>query len=173
MSLPTLNAEREPSDVKGRVSAIWEFWAPFLFTVSLYLLLRQFAFEARYIPSGSMLPGLQVGDKLIVEKLSYRSRPPQRGEIVVFNSPSAFDPVWKLEGGQPNPLKCGFVTFPGISWVVDRVLLQRYPECEAWIKRVVGVPGDVVEVNSRGAVSINGTAFNSPTSPISAPIATE
>jgi signal peptidase I len=159
LSLPTLNAEKGPSDVKGRVSAIWEFWAPFLFTVSLYLLLRQFAFEARYIPSGSMLPGLQVGDKLIVEKLSYRSRAPQRGEIVVFNSPSAFDPVWKLESGEPNPLKCGFVTFPGISWVVDRVLVQRYPECEAWIKRVVGVPGDVVEVNTRGAVSINSTAF--------------
>ena len=32
----------------------------------------------------------------------------------------------------------------------------------AWIKRVVGVPGDVVEVNSRGAVSINGTAFSEP-----------
>ena len=144
------------------MSAIWEFWAPFLFTVSLYLLLRQFAFEARYIPSGSMLPGLQVGDKLIVEKLSFRFRPPQQGEIVVFNSPSAFDPVWKLESGKPNPLKCGFVTFPGISWVVDRVLLQRYPECEAWIKRVVGVPGNLVEVNSSGAVSINGRAFKEP-----------
>ena len=160
MSLPTLNGEREPSDVKGRVSAIWEFWAPFLFTVSLYLLLRQFAFEARYIPSGSMLPGLQVGDKLIVEKLSYRSRPPQRGEIVVFNSPRAFDPIWQLEVGKPNPLKCGFVTFPGISLIVDQI--RPYPECEAYIKRVVGVPGDVLEVNRRGAVSINGRAFNEP-----------
>ena len=157
-----MNAEKQPSGVKGRVSAIWDFWAPFLFTVSLYLLLRQFAFEARYIPSGSMLPGLQIGDKLVVEKLTYRSRSPKRGEIVVFNSPSAFDPVWSLEAGRPGPLKCGLVTFPGISWFVDRVLLQRYPECEAWIKRVVGVPGDVIEVNSRGAVSINGKAFNEP-----------
>ena len=103
-----------------------------------------------------MLPGLQVGDKLIVEKLSYKAKSPRRGDIVVFNSPSAFDPVWKLDAGRPDPLKCGLVTFPGVSWVIDRVLVQRYPECEAWIKRVVGVPGDVIEVNAQGQVSING-----------------
>jgi signal peptidase I len=157
-----LNAEKEPSGVSSKVSAIWEFWAPFLFTVSIYLLIRQFAFEARYIPSGSMLPGLQIGDKLIVEKLSYKSQSPRRGDIVVFNSPSAFDPVWKLDAGSPDPLKCGLVTFPGVSWFVDRVLVQRYPECEAWIKRVVGVPGDVIEVNSQGQVSINGKRFEEP-----------
>jgi signal peptidase I len=148
--------------VSSKVSAIWEFWAPFLFTVSIYLLIRQFAFEARYIPSGSMLPGLQVGDKLIVEKLSYKAKSPRRGDIVVFNSPSAFDPVWKLDAGRPDPLKCGLVTFPGVSWVVDRVLVQRFPECEAWIKRVVGVPGDVIEVNAQGQVSINGKRFEEP-----------
>ena len=109
-----------------------------------------------------MLPGLQVGDKLIVEKLSYKAKSPRRGDIVVFNSPSAFDPVWKLDAGRPDPLKCGLVTFPGVSWVVDRVLVQRYPECEAWIKRVVGVPGDVIEVNAQGQVSINGKRFEEP-----------
>ena len=101
LSLPTLNAERDPSNVKGRVSAIWEFWAPFLFTVSLYLLLRQFAFEARYIPSGSMLPGLQVGDKLIVEKLSYRSRPPQRGRSLCSIPPVPLIPSGNWRGGNP------------------------------------------------------------------------
>ena len=148
--------------MSSKVSAIWDFWAPFLFTVSIYLLIRQFAFEARYIPSGSMLPGLQVGDKLIVEKLSYKAKSPRRGDIVVFNSPSAFDPVWKLNAGRPDPLKCGLVTFPGVSWFVDRVLVQRFPECEAWIKRVVGVPGDVIEVNAQGQVSINGKRFEEP-----------
>ena len=59
-----------------------------------------------------MLPGLQVGDKLIVEKLSYKAKPPRRGDIVVFNSPTAFDPVWMLDAGRPDPLKCGLVTFP-------------------------------------------------------------
>ena len=54
---------------------------------ALYLGIRQVLVEARYIPSGSMLPGLQIQDRLLVEKLTYRSRPPKRGEIVVFNSP--------------------------------------------------------------------------------------
>ncbi|WP_353292338.1 signal peptidase I [Synechococcus sp. M16CYN] len=154
--------EKRPSGVIGKINLIWDFWAPFLFTVSVYLLIRQFAFEARYIPSGSMLPGLQIGDKLIIEKLSYQERPPSRGDIVVFNSPSVFDPIWSLGAGRPGFLKCGLVTFPGVSWFIDQILVQRYPECDAWIKRVVGVPGDVIEVNTKGQVSINGKQFYEP-----------
>ena len=45
---------------------------------ALYLGIRQYLVEARYIPSGSMLPGLQIQDRLLVEKLTYRSRPPAR-----------------------------------------------------------------------------------------------
>ena len=56
-----------------------------LFTLALYLGIRQLVVEARYIPSGSMLPGLQIQDRLLVEKLTFRTRPPRRGEIVVFN----------------------------------------------------------------------------------------
>ena len=62
----------------------WEFWRSVLITLAIALGIRQFLVEARYIPSGSMLPGLQLQDRLLVEKLSYRSRPPRRGEIVVF-----------------------------------------------------------------------------------------
>ena len=70
----------------------WDFWGPVLFMMALYLGIRQFLVEARYIPSGSMLPGLQIQDRLLVEKLTDRSRSPKRGDIVVFNS-YAFDPA--------------------------------------------------------------------------------
>lgn len=78
--------------------------------------------EARFIPSESMLPTLAIDDRLIIEKISYRFRKPERGDVVVF-SPT------------------------------DALKEQNYKE--AFIKRVIGLPGDVVEVKN-GNVYVNG-----------------
>jgi signal peptidase I len=43
------------------------------------------AFEARYIPSGSLLPTLQINDRILIDKHTYQSEAPQRGDIVIFN----------------------------------------------------------------------------------------
>ncbi|MBD2579654.1 signal peptidase I [Oscillatoria sp. FACHB-1406] len=51
------------------------------------LIIRAFIAEPRYIPSDSMLPTLEVSDRVIVEKISYRFHPPQRGDIIVFEPP--------------------------------------------------------------------------------------
>ncbi|MEO0407093.1 MAG: signal peptidase I, partial [Cyanobacteria bacterium P01_A01_bin.135] len=53
-------------------------------SIALALGIRHFVAEARYIPSESMLPTLEVNDRLIVEKMSYRFREPTRGDVVVF-----------------------------------------------------------------------------------------
>ncbi len=92
-------------------------------SVLLALGMRAFVAEARYIPSGSMEPTLQIDDRLIVDKVSYRVSNPQRGDIVVF------DPTETLQ--------------------------KKYKATDAFIKRVIGLPGDVVEVRN-DRVTING-----------------
>ena len=77
--------------------------------------------EARFIPSESMLPTLAIDDRLIVEKISYRFRQPERGDVVVFSPTSTLKE-------------------------------QNYKD--AFIKRVIGTPGDVVKINN-GKVYIN------------------
>ncbi|MEB3220923.1 MAG: signal peptidase I [Candidatus Sericytochromatia bacterium] len=61
----------------------------FVVALGLALVVRATVAEARFIPSESMLPTLEVGDRLIVEKVSYRFEMPERGDIVVFEPPLA------------------------------------------------------------------------------------
>jgi signal peptidase I len=101
-------------------------WIETLKTIGLSAILafgiRSFVAEARFIPSGSMLPTLQIDDRLIIDKISYRFANPVRGDIVVFN---------------PTPQ------------------LEKENYKDAFIKRVIGLPGDRIDVK-RGKVYVNG-----------------
>lgn len=70
-------------------------WGVILAVVVLgTVVLRTFVVQSFYIPSGSMLPTLQIGDRIIVDKLSYRLHDPQRGDIVVFSRPPLEDQAY-------------------------------------------------------------------------------
>lgn len=58
-----------------------------LIALFLAFLIRGWIAEPRYIPSDSMFPTLKIGDRLVVEKISYRLHPPQTGDIIVFEPP--------------------------------------------------------------------------------------
>lgn len=145
------------SEPQPPVESPWAFWRSVLITLVVALGIRQFLVEARFIPSGSMLPGLQIQDRLLVEKLSYRQRLPTRGEIVVFRAPHHFDPV--LVGQhRVGPLGCLLVNLPLIGSLPG---LQE-PACDAYIKRVIGLPGERVVVDPRGRVTIDGRRLSEP-----------
>lgn len=58
-----------------------------IFAVVAAFLIRTFVMESFYIPSGSMIPTLEINDRVFVNKFIYRFREPRRGEIIVFKYP--------------------------------------------------------------------------------------
>lgn len=73
------------------------------------LLIKTFLFQAFYIPSESMRPTLNVGDRVLVNKLSYRVHDVNRGDIVVFETP----PKAKDANGKIKDLVKRVVALPG------------------------------------------------------------
>ncbi len=140
--------------------SFFDKWGPVSLTILLYVGIRHFIVEARYIPSGSMIPGLKVNDRLIVEKLSLRKRAPFRGEIVVFNSPYSFDKklIADRQTKLPSKIKCSLITFPLIAWMP----IFREPACDAYIKRVIAIGGDRLLINTKGRIVLNGSPIYEP-----------
>ena len=75
-----------------------------LVALAMALLIKTYIIQTSLIPSGSMIPTMQIGDRLFVNKFIYRFTLPKRGEIVVFRSVK--------EGDNKDFVKC-CVGFPG------------------------------------------------------------
>jgi len=109
---------------------------------------KTFVAQAFYIPSGSMLPQLEVGDRIVVSKLSYRLHDPRRGDIVVFDSPN---PGPKDDSGPVERVLRGLGQAVGVA----------APSTDEFVKRVIGLPGETVEGRG-GRVFVNGRELVEP-----------
>jgi signal peptidase I len=113
---------------------------------------HSFLFQAFFIPSGSMENTLLKGDRVIVNRLSYKVGHVQRGQIVVFSGVDSWTPEGSIT--QPsNPVVRGF------SKVGSYLGFAPSGE-QDFIKRVIGIPGDhVVCCNEQGQITVNGKAL--------------
>lgn len=68
-------------------AVLWDNFKTIAIALLLVVVIRTFLAEPRYIPSDSMLPTLETGDRIVVEKVSYRFHPPELQDIIVFQPP--------------------------------------------------------------------------------------
>lgn len=121
----------------------------------LALLIKTFLVQAFSIPSNSMQNTLQVGDRVLVDKLTpWFGSEPERGEIVVFHDPGG----WLNESPVPEPSGVGGAVQEALSFIG---LMPSAAEQDL-IKRVIAVGGDTVECKRGGAVEVNGKALDEP-----------
>jgi signal peptidase I len=120
--------------------------------VAIVVVARLFVVQAFYIPSGSMLPQLQLQDKVVVSRLAYRFHTVHRGDIIVFAAP----PNAPTERAAPTG---GSELRRALRYVGERLGLSA--RNDAFIKRVIGLPGETVEGRD-GHVYVNGRLLLEP-----------
>jgi signal peptidase I len=133
-------------------------WSPGRLTLTLLTagllvgLLRVLVVQTFVIPSGSMEPGLRVGDRVVVSRLDYRFGPVRRGDVVIFDGDGVFAPAVSPSGS----------VLARIGTAIARALGSPVGETD-YVKRVIGVAGDRVACcDAHGRVTVNGDALDEP-----------
>jgi signal peptidase I len=136
---------------------------PILIVVALViaLVIKTFVVQAFFIPTGSMQDTLQIGDKILVNKIVYHLRSIEPGDIIVFSGSG----TWDVEPGpasvSPNPAARIYddtlrPIFSSLAGLFGTPVGQT-----DYVKRVIGVPGDhVVCCNAQGLITVNGVPIH-------------
>ena len=162
-------AEKKPA--KAKKSPIREWFDSILFAVVAATLIRWLFFEPFTIPTPSMENSLMVGDFLFVSKLHYGTRTPK----TVLQVPLTHQKIWGTEiPSFSSAIQLPTFRLPGFTHVkAGDAVVFNYPPQETgkpdyptdlktnYIKRCIGLPGDVLEVRQRD-VYINGKVLPAP-----------
>ncbi|QTE31354.1 signal peptidase I [Pengzhenrongella sicca] len=119
----------------------------------LSLVVKTFFMQAFYIPSSSMEDTLQIGDRVLVNKLTPGPFDLHRGDIVVFKDPGGWLPA--TTEAEQSSLRQAFDA--GLTYIG----LLPQDSGEHLIKRVIGLPGDEVACcDSEGRLTVNGAPLD-------------
>jgi signal peptidase I len=145
--------DREATPPRGteptQASFLRELPVLLLVAFLLAFVLRTFVLQVFFIPSSSMEETLQIDDRMVVEKLTYRFREPRRGEVVVFEGDD-FAVIEPAPGAGQRVVR-GLGQFLGVVPANAR----------DFVKRVIGLPGDEILIEG-GMVSVNGVVLDEP-----------
>jgi len=116
----------------------------------LTLLVKAFVVQVYRIPSASMENTLQIGDRVLVNKVVYHFRGIARGDVVVFSGQDSWGPDAPPPSGDP------------VARFFDDVLsgIGLQNNQTYYIKRVIGLPGDHVACCTDGKVTVNGVPLS-------------
>jgi signal peptidase I len=104
--------------------------------------------QAFSIPSASMSPTLEQGDRILVCRICVRVGGVDRGDVIVFEGPESAAPDRGIVGG-------------ALHWLGEALGVAS-PAHEDFVKRVAGLPGDTVEIDRNGSLIVNGRAVDEP-----------
>ena len=140
------------------------FWRelPVLVIVALViaLLIKTYVVQAFFIPSASMENTLNIGDKVLVNKLVYHFRPIEPGDIIVFDGEGSWTPVQRATPTS-NPIVRLYRDTLGPLLHSIAGLFGTAPGQTDFIKRVIGGPGDTVACcNAQHLVTVNGVPLH-------------
>lgn len=126
----------------------WDIPVTIAIALAVVLLITTFVVKPFSIPSGSMENTLQIGDRVLVNRMVYRFRNIERGDVVVFDGSGSFVPAQVTPDRDP-------IT-GALVWVGQSFGLVA-PDSTDFIKRVIGVGGDRVTCcDEQGRILVNG-----------------
>lgn len=145
------HAEAPPAEAPKKHSFLRELPVLIVVAFVVALLIKTFLLQAFYIPSASMEPTLVEGDRVLVEKVSYRFAGPKRGDVVVFEKDLVVPAVVEEEESLTTKIVDSFRGLFGFPTGTE----------QDFIKRVMAVGGDKIEGRD-GRVYVNDGLVEEP-----------
>jgi len=132
-------AKNEPIDWKKEIIS-WSIIVAVAFLLALFI--TEFVIMKTEIVSGSMIPELQIHDKVIGNRLAYLFSDPERGDVIFFEFPKSDKMLYEID--------------PELTYRYDKDKKKKtyHDDSDVYVKRVIGLPGDKVELKG-GKVYIN------------------